>query len=389
MRYLGGLLAACIWLLLVGCSSGGELRPLIAEIQPLYPSNDETSAAESSTTPVAVTPDLLHMTDEMKQFVDTYVTSARTPKQRLRMLHSSLRSSALLDIEYDPAADGTAAEAFERGAANCLSYAHLFVAMARYAGLDANYHMLSLRPEFSRHGNQVALRQHVNVLVKLPRKQEYMIDIDPVSRADVAGRQVISDRVASGLHHNNLAMARLFAGQLEDAYSHAVQALSLSPQTDFLWVNLGAIYSRAEHHQASEQAYHAALAINPGYASAMNNLMVLHERQGNTEQADYWESQIIGHRNRNPYYHAYLGELAAEEGDFEAAREHFLAALKRKQDDAELYYRLGRAYLDLERPAQAIKYLELAVQAAELVAQREEYQALLDQLTGTQLALLH
>ena len=93
-------------------------------------------------------------------------------------------------MRYDMSADGTAAEAFASGRANCLSYAHLFVALARYAGLDANYQSLTLRPEWSRHGDRVALRQHVNVRVDLRGGEQYMVDIDPVSRLPTCFRMM-------------------------------------------------------------------------------------------------------------------------------------------------------------------------------------------------------
>ena len=379
--------AAFAWLpLLLACTAGSGVKPDIAAISPLYQhpgSPTVISAAE-----LAPTPDLLAMTPEMRDFVDRYVRTAPTKRQRLRMLHSSLRSNALLNLDYDPEADGTAAEAFESGRANCLSYAHLFEAMARYAGLKADYHLLDLRPEWSRHGDRVAIRQHVNVLVTLARNQQYMVDIDPVRRSAIADSKTIGDGVARSLHHNNLAMGYLFAGETDTAYLNAVRALELSPEIDFLWLNLGAIYSRAGNERASERAYHSALALNPGSRSAMNNLMVLHDRRGEFAQAEFWEAQILSHRQRNPYYHAYLGELASEQGEYEQARRHFQDAIKRKRDDAELYYWLGKVYLDLQEPQLAIRYIQQAVESAQLVSQREEYQALLDQLIKPALAAM-
>ncbi len=388
MRYEAGkilrLAAFALLSLLQACSANLGPRPDLGSISPLYqhPGGPNAELAARA----VPSPDLLAMSPEMKEFVDRYVRSAPTYRQRLRMLHSSLRANGMLDIDYDPAADGTAREVFESGTANCLSYAHLFVAMARYAGLNANYHMLKLRPEWSRHGDHIALRQHVNVLVKLGPNQKYMVDIDPVRRSAIADSGIIDDVVARGLHYNNLAMTQLFKENLAPAYLNSVRALELSPGTDFLWINLGAIYSRAGNDGASEQAYRSALTLNPASPSAMNNLMVLHERRGETELADHWESQITHHRKRNPYYHAYLGELAQEKGEFQQARRHFQAAIKRKQDDAELYFLLGKVYLDLDLLEQAIESLQLAVDTARLVSRRTAYQALLDQLIGQSVA---
>ncbi len=373
-------------LILAACSSEPVRVADIEIIAPLYP--DSYSPNLEAASVALPPPELLALNEEMRDFVDRYVSSTRHPRQKLNALHSALRSSALLDMDYSSVADGTAAEVFSRGTANCLSYAHLFVAMARYAGLDANYHLLNLRPEWSRHGTHVALRQHVNVLVRLNSRQRYMVDIDPVSRAKVSSKRIISDLEALSLHHNNLAMAHLFKDDLEPAYQHSVNALRYSPDTDFLWINLGAIYSRAGNDAASQRAYEAALKLSPESPSAMNNLMVLHTRRGESEQANFWEQQILKHRDRNPYYHAYLGDSAEQAGDLEAATGHFLAAIKRKQDDAELYYRLGLLHLEQGQPTLAAEYLRQAVANAQLVTERKTYQALLDRMAEPTVARL-
>ena len=177
--------------LLVACSQSPTYTPDLGELVPLQAGQGELSVVEARE--IATTPDLLALSDEMRDFADRYVLTARSPRQRLHMLHRSLRSSALLDLDYEPEADGTAAEAFARGTANCLTYAHLFVSMARYAGLDAQYQSHSLRPQWSRYGSRIALRQHVNVLVRVRRNEHYMVDIDPVLRDAVADTTLLTD----------------------------------------------------------------------------------------------------------------------------------------------------------------------------------------------------
>ncbi|MCZ6830938.1 MAG: hypothetical protein O7F73_15390, partial [Gammaproteobacteria bacterium] len=286
--------------LLLACAQAPPYSPDLGKLEPLQQGGSELSVAEAENR--APTPDLLALTDEMRDFVDRYVLTARLPRQRLHMLHSSLRSSALLGIDYDPEADGTAAQAFERGVANCLTYAHLFVSMARYAGLDARYQTLTLRPQWIRYGTRVALRQHVNVLVRLRRNETYMVDIVPVQRKSVAGTRLLADADAFALHHSNLAMMLLRRDQVGGAYAHAIKAVKLSRATDYLWVNLGVIYNRAGQAEAAERSYLTAIELNPNSRSAMNNLMVLHTRNGKPERAAFWEQQVAEHRQRNPYY---------------------------------------------------------------------------------------
>ena len=371
---------------LLACTSSTLKKPTSANIPPLfeYPGSPNLQIALEQ----LPRPDLLAMTEDMRNYIDRHINTLRNTQQRMRALHQSLRSSAMLGIDYDPVADGSAAEVFQRGSANCLSYAHLFIAMARYAGLKASYHLLDLRPEWSRHGDQVALSQHLNVLVTLRQGWSYMVDIDPVSRTEITETRSISDVTAIALHHNNLAMKNLFAEDLENAYLHSVRALSYSPEIDFLWVNLGAVYSRAGNQGASAAAYRTALQINPASAQAMNNLMVLHLRRGEKKLAQYWARQIKQYRARNPYFHAALGEQAETDGDLRQAVRHYEAAIHRKKDDPELYYRLGRLHGELQHPDQAVKYLQQAVDKASLVSRRETYQALLKQYSATSVASL-
>jgi tetratricopeptide (TPR) repeat protein len=282
-------------------------------------------------------------------------------------------SPALVGIEYDPAADGTAAFAFEQGKANCLTYAHLFVAMARYVGLDARYLSLTLRPEWSRHGERVALRQHVNVLVRLRNGEQYMVDIDPVPRQRVASADILSDKEAYALYHGNLAMDALLFERKEEAYAHALKALELSDNLDYLWVNLGAIYSRNGQSEAAENAYQTALDINDDSPSAMNNLAVLYNAQGQYELAEQWAERVIKHRDRNPYYHYYLGAESEAQGDYERAIAYYLEAIELKDSDAEFHFRLAKLYFSLQKPAESIRYTEQAIERARLTGELKMY----------------
>ena len=145
-------------------------------------------------------------------------------------------------MRYDPEAGGTARDAFHRGTANCLSYASLFVALAREAGLDADYQWLEVSPRWMRDGERVTVRLHVNVLVKLGQGEQFMVDIDPLESRDIAGSRQISDTDALALYHSNIAMNALADEHTEEAWLQAVRALQLSPGTAHLWVNLGAVY---------------------------------------------------------------------------------------------------------------------------------------------------
>ena len=361
---------------LCACASQSRFIFFIDELPPVQAGEESVPAADALA--LTETPELLAMDDAMRAFVDQYVTGSQ--RQRLQSLHRSLRSQAMVGIDYDPSADGTAAEVFHSGAANCLSYAHLFVTMARYAGLDARYLSVSLRPEWARHGEQVALRKHVNVVVRLRNGEEYVVDIDPVSRERVASARILKDREAAALYHSNRAMEALFLQDRVRAYAESVRSLSLGGNIDYLWVNLGAIYRGAGQDDAAEAMYHRALALNPDSPTAMNNLAVLYYDRGELEESLRWENRVRKRRESNPFYHYYLGELAEAEGDSELALVHYLNAIDLQETEAEFYFRVARLYLAMQRPQESRSYAEQAVQRSRLVGERKAYQLFLQQL---------
>ncbi len=374
---------AVLLLLLSGCAQQPAVSTSLSDIDPLLtPAGVLTPQIAVTTAP---TPDLLGLTPAMREFADRYIRHGGQ-QQRLHLLHSSLRSAALVGVSYDPWANGTAAEAFERGKANCLTYAHLFVSLARYSGLDARYLAMTLRPEWSRHGRRVALQQHVNVRVKLRNGAQYVVDIDPVPRASIAAARVLTDSEAFALYHANLAMDELLDDQYAPAYAQAVRSLQLSGDTDYLWVNLGAIYRGAGQDVSAEHSYMTALQLNPKNASAMNNLSVMYRDQGELELAQLWADRVVDYRDKNPYYHMFKGADAELAGEPEQALEHYQRAIAIKNTDAEFYYRLARLYFTMHQLQESVRYTELAIEYSRLVGEREEYQLFLRTVTESNLA---
>lgn len=373
--------ACCLALLLLPALLGGcattpaaagrvaALPPLVLEQQVL--TLDMVGAR-------APTPDLLALDAPMREFVARYTAGAPTGRERLIRLHRAIRGSATLGIDYDPGAGGTASDVFYRGTANCLSYASLLVAMAREAGLDARYQWLDLRPQWTRSGERVLVRLHVNVDVNLKRGERFMADIDPLSPTQVTGSRLIADSDAQALHHSNIAMLALAGGDIEQAWFNAVRALQLSPDMAHLWVNVGAVYRAAGQFRAAQDSYLQALLLDPGEHSAMNNLVVLFRMEGREQESAYWEARVARYRNANPYYHAWLGDEASGAGNWEEARRHYEQAVALSSGDSRLLYSLGQVHWQLGDQVAASRYLERAIESASLRSEIIAYRAQLD-----------
>lgn len=377
-------LAMALIFLLSACAPSMSRREALAQIIPLQYAGSTVELSDVGF--LAATPDLLGLDDDMRKFVETYTGYLNHDRQRMVQLHQSIKSDAILDISYAPDAEGGASDVFHRGTANCLSYANLFVALAREADLNAKYQWVRVRPQWTRVGERVAVRLHVNVVVKLRSGVEYVVDIEPLTAAERTKTRVLSDTDAFALYHNNIAMEALARSDLDQAWAHNVRALQMNPKMALLWVNLGAIYRLAGQHEAAERSYFYALQLKPGDRSAMNNLVVLYDLDGREADSKYWSDRVARYRLSNPYYHAWLGDKAGEADDWSQALMHYTDALRLEPEEARLKYEMGVIHYKLGDLEEAARYMEMAIESSTLRTDIEDYQAQLDAVRREQVA---
>lgn len=340
----------------------------------------ERSLEAASVASLVQSPDLLAVDAPMREFVQRYSADSINRRQRLTSLHLAIMGAGALDLQYDPAANGTAMYAFHRGAANCLSYASLFVALAREAGLDAGYQWYDVRPQWSRMGERVTVALHVNVFVDLGRRGQFVVDIDPPQPGHVISSRTISDDDALALYHANIAMDALAEDDLEQAWLQTVRAVQLSPKMAHLWINLGAIYRAAGQHREAEDSYLYALQLDSSAYSAMANLVILYNIEGREQERRYWEGRVERYRRSNPYYHAWMGDLAGEKGDWREALRHYDQVLEILPDDSPMLFARGLIHYRLEQPDAAAADITRALEGATLRSDIDRYQRALDAL---------
>lgn len=369
---------------LAGCAGSQVDRSTISALPPLQLTDATLTAADAANrVPRA---DLLSLDEPMRQFVARYTADLPDDRMRLMSLHAAVRGAGGLDLQYDASAEGTARDAFHRGVANCLSYANLFVALAREAGLDAGYHWVEVRPQWSRVSERVQIGLHVNVLVRLRDGNHFMVDIDPLPVRKMAGSRELSDTEAEALYYNNIAMDALGRNELASAWLHVLQALQLSPATAHLWVNLGAIYRSNGQHRAAEQSYLQALELDGTEYSAMTNLAVLYGLEGRAQERAYWLGRVDAHRQANPYFHAWQGDEAAVAGDWPAALVHYDRAVALLPEDGYLVFSRGLIRYQLGDPAAAALDMEQAIALATLQSDITYYRQQLEAVRKAPLA---
>ena len=332
-----------------------------------------TLFGEEVRVPEAKLSEILAINDEMRAYVANSVGHIPYSGSRLRALLQSMIDDGLLNLEYDSTVSNSAIDTFYTREGNCLSFANLFVALAREAGLEATFQMVAIPPSYSSEDELVLLNNHINVVISgiqaggnFVRRQ--VVDFNnPEFNGNYDTRRV-SDNHVLALFHSNLAVKAMGAADYRKAFEHLKQGLAAEPALAELWVNLGVLYSRHEHYELAIQSYHQALSLRGSDRSALSNLANLYQHVGQQELADEYQSRIRMYRNRNPYYHFYLAQRAYAARDYELALTELKRAIRRKQDEHQFYYLEGMARLQLSNAEAA----EISFTKARETAQNRE-----------------
>jgi Flp pilus assembly protein TadD len=141
-----------------------------------------------------------------------------------------------------------------------------------------------------------------------------------------------------------------------------------------LWVNLGAVYRGTGQHAQAEENYLHALKLDSSDRSAMNNLIVLYGLEGREEEQKHWQQQIIRYQKSNPYFYAWKGDKAGEQGDWERALRYYQRAIVLNPLDSRLLYSTGIIHAKLDEIEEATRLIALAIEHATLRAEVEDYE---------------
>lgn len=324
--------------------------------------------------------DVLAMTDEMKAYADRYLREFKNQQDRVQMLRYVIIHAGLLGFQYDQTKTRTAREAFELRTGNCLSLSNLYVAMARYMGLDARFQEVSLGNTWTKSDDLYLLNRHINVKGRLRGGGSYVMDFIHIDTEYVPGVQVVSDLRAKAQYYNNLGAEHLREGNNTAALVYFKKAIATDPDIDYIWSNLGTAYSRSGDLIAAEAAYRVSLDLNSSNWSAINNLAVLYQKLGRVDEARRQLAGIERFRLKNPYYRLQLSERAYQEGRYRRAISHLKKAIAMKPGEHEFYFALAKSYYRLGDLDSAQRNFDKARALAASDAERERYRVSLDAL---------
>ncbi|MEM9290073.1 MAG: tetratricopeptide repeat protein [Acidobacteriota bacterium] len=316
------------------------------------------------------------LTDEMISWAQETVPQTGTQDQRTVQLLEALLSYDGLHIAYRSDFTGTAQQVFETRQANCLSFTHFFVAMARALGLPAYFLRVDEIANFRKDGDLVIHTGHVTAATG-PITDPQILEFASVGNYDYQQVSALTDLEAVSLFYSNRGAELLRLRRPEEAREALEVSVHLVPELTDGWVNLGVALRRMGDFPGAEKAYQQALEIDVNSSSAYQNLAALHRHLGNEGLVEELLALAAHRDNRNPFTYLQLGDMNLRQGEVEAAERFYRRSLRLNPDLAAAHAALGQLEATSGNTRAALKRLR---RAHRLDPEEQRIQALMRQL---------
>jgi Flp pilus assembly protein TadD len=371
-------LFVCLVTLLLGCTSG------LGNHDGGTISSSELLAGASIGVQVPTTlvanEDVLNLSVEMQQFLDENVHLNTTVGVRMNELIDAIINKETFGLEFVEKTR-TASELFEYRRGNCLSFSNMFVAMARYANLEATFQEVQIPPDWSLQNDVFVLNRHVNVHVDLGPLDDRVVDFNIDDFKSSYDQHKISDARARAHYFNNMGVESMQTGDIASALGYFRKAIADNDrQFSPAWTNLGTLYSRSGYPEYAEAAYLLALKVDGGDLVAMSNLAGFFEQQGDPERAAMYRKKVMDHRRKNPYYRYQRARDAYASEDYSEAINNLKYAIREKNNEDEFYFLLGMCYLQMGNEKAARRWLARAEEVAATASLKNKYSTKLELL---------
>ncbi len=300
------------------------------------------------------------LTPEMRAWVHEAVPQGGSPLLRLqRLLNALLLADREQPITYQRGVTHTARDVWATRRANCLSFTHLFVGLARELDIPVYYLRVSDLQRYEKDGDLVVASEHVTAAYGPPASRK-VLDFTVRETETYRSIQPLSDLAALALFYSNQGAERIRDGSYEAALRLLDTATRLDPQLPDAWLNRGVALRRLGRPDEAEESYWRALEIDPGTTAAQQNLAALLATQGRTLQADELLALVDRRGNRNPFSYLALGDLSMREGRLSDAERYYRRARRLFPDHAEPLAALGQLALEAGRLDEAERMLRRA-----------------------------
>ena len=331
------------------------------------------------------------LSDAMKRYVEVDIANPLRSKGPQRGLLEALYSKSQLRLEYDSVRTRNAAEAFEARSGNCLSLVIMTAAFAKHLGLPVRYQSVYTDATWTRSGNLYFSSNHVNLALEhratdarvgVDTDRAWTVDFLPPE--DVRGQRTraISEATIVAMYMNNRAAEALSAGQLDDAYAWAREAIRQSPAFFSAYNTLAVTYLRHGHPRQAAQLLRHVLEREPDNTTALANLARSLGELGQPAEAAQLALRLNKVEPYPPFHFFDLGLAALQAGRFESARELIGKEIKRAAYHHEFHFWLAVANIGLGDKSAARRHLMLAKETSTTVNDKALYSAMLERINA-------
>ena len=303
--------------------------------------------------------------DELRAAFHREVVDATSfPEARLQRLVSFVYADSGLGVEYKADATHTVAESFASREVNCLSSTLLIVALAREAGLVADGQQVERILTWGASGATVIQSKHVNAVVKVADKRDFVVDIDGEDLVIRDAPDPMSDSHLLALFYGNRAMELLLENRLDEADAWLAAAFRQKSDDAGLLNNAGVLSLRRGDTKTAERYFLQAVERNDVELSALSNLVALYRRLGNGGREAYWRGRADEILRQDPYYQFTLGRQHERAGDYDAAEKQYRRAIRLNRNEPRFRYGMARVHFLEGKYEKADRELMAAVKLA-------------------------
>lgn len=364
-----------------GATAPALAAPGIADPTPV--TTTEPLAAPADIVPISMPSpqQIIVIPPELRaQLRQNVINKSYSRERRMKLLVDYIFSKQGLGLEYDSSVTRTIEQTFRDRKGNCMSFTLLFVTLAREAGVSAYVQEVGQALSWYQEENTLYNAGHVNVGVQLGMDQG-TIDLDRNILLARGGPKRISDKRALAHFYNNRGSELMQDGYIVAAKAHFDAALAQDPGFAPAWNNLGVLRMRNHQPGLAERDYLAALQRDQSYAPALSNMVNLYRFTGDEAKVDAYMHRLRRAQLGDPFYQFLQADQAEKRGDYAVAATHYRRAIRLYDKVHQFHFGLARVYFlsgDMERARRELSRA-LALSSEDAVM-RNRYQAKMDSL---------
>lgn len=271
-------------------------------------------------------------TDKIIEISRQVAKFATTAKAQANAIIMKIIGDDSLNVVYEHDSNLTAYEVVIKRSANCISYTNLFVAIARALGLEAMFVDVTQQIEFG--SDQFFNYQEGHICAGI-REGDRILLFDFVYNSKNYKKYRIIDDL--------------------EAIANFLTILGASNDRAFLSTGNREFKDRALYYQT------AALTLSPNFTRAMNNLAVMHLREGKLEPAERLLVQALRIDDSLNVARFNLAEIYIRKGELNIAKQLLLQNLDYAMGDPYTYHRLGLIYFTQKNLEEAEKLFRKSI----------------------------